>query len=641
MTAPARRGWRPDIQALRALAVLAVVLFHLDLLPRGLGYLGVDVFFVISGYLIGGKLEDAAEGGHLRLGAFWARRVVRLWPAASVTLLVSWVAGAVLLDPYEMRLFLGQLAGAATLTANVVLWRQVDYFGSGAAIKPLLHVWSLAVEEQFYLLLPFLFLSKPARCRGGLLVLAMAVSLGLWLYALQHAPSAGFYGLPTRVWELGVGVLAALGQRRLPDVAQTMERAGPWIGPAAGLGVVLLLVAGHALIGEAAAMAMIVVATVCLLLAQGNVGVRFPVWLMGIGDRSYALYLSHWPIIALVHNMALHDLPGRVILALAGVIALATELLYRGVDRRVRPVGHWLRWLAVHGLIALAAGGMLWWGVGVAVDGGFRQASEGLSLACNRAARFDPAQACRSAPQADVLVWGDSFAMQLVPGLIVPGAGGSGIVQATHVTCGPLLGLAPTNDSNPPGWARDCIGWNDSVLAGLRHMPQVRTVVLASIFSQYVAGVEPGWRLYRREGGATVPQDDRLVAAALLRTVAAIRATGRRVILYRPQPYGDFDIGRCLARRQAHVPVFGAAQDCSFPRDGAASARVGGFLTAALAGGGIATIDPEPVLCQQDLCRPTRDGVPLYADRVHLSPEGSIWLARRLGLAARINHDAR
>lgn len=631
--------WRPDIQALRAVAVLAVVLFHLDLLPHGLGYLGVDVFFVISGYLIGGKLEDAAAEGRLRFGAFWARRVVRLWPAASITLLASWVGSALLLDSYEKRLFLEQVIGAATLSANVVLWRQVDYFGSGAVIKPLLHVWSLAVEEQFYLLLPFLFLIKSARWRWVMLSLAVVVSLGLWLYALQHAPSAGFYGLPTRIWELVAGVIAALGQRRLAGPAAGMVRAGPWLGPVMASCILMILIAGHALMGEALAMVSAVAATACLLLAQGNIGFAVPRWLVAIGDRSYVLYLVHWPIIALAHNMALHGLPDGAVVALLAGIMVATEVLYRAVDRRARPTTHWWRWMVVHAMIALAAGVSLWRADGAQATGDFRQASEGLSIRCNKAPLFDPAQACRSGPRAEVMVWGDSFAMQLVPGLVatVPG----GIVQATHVACGPLLGVAPTNGAYPEAWARGCVDWNASVLAGLRHMPQVKTVLLASIMSQYVAGAEPGWQLY--EGGAVTHQDNGRAAAALLRTVAAIRAMGKRVILYRPQPYGDFDIGRCLARRQEGLPVFGVAKDCSFAMDegDSASARVRGFMAKALADGTVANIDPAPALCVQGVCRPWRDGVPLYADKVHFSPQGSIWLAHRLYLADRIGRDTR
>lgn len=205
-----RSAWRGDIQALRAIAVLAVVLFHLDAPGCTRGYLGVDVFFVISGYLIGGRLEHMAKtgAGPRALALFWQKRIVRLWPAAVVTMAATALASAWLLDSREWTLFLRQLGGAAALAANIVLWQQTDYFGGTAGTKPLLHFWSLAVEEQFYLLAPFAFILRDKIRRQAIVAILTACSFALWLWLTPRSPSAAFYFLPTRAWELGLGVMA-------------------------------------------------------------------------------------------------------------------------------------------------------------------------------------------------------------------------------------------------------------------------------------------------------------------------------------------------------------------------------------------------------------------------------------------------
>lgn len=626
---------RADIQALRALAVVAVVLFHLDLMPSGYGYLGVDVFFVISGFLIGGKLEDVALTGQWAPAAFWKGRMVRLWPAANWTMTITWLGAALLLDRYEYHKFLWQMLGGVGFSANMVLWKQIDYFSNDAAIKPLLHMWSLAVEEQFYLLLPLLFLLR----RGRLIWLSLMImaSFGLWLYARQHAPSAGFYLLPARGWELGCGVALAMTVRRWPMHQTSLPAVGRGLGAviAAGL-LVALLTMGKALIDEGAAVPLAVVLTGALLVWPGQADRSIPVALVGLGNRSYALYLTHWPIIALVNTVWLSAPPVWARLLVVAAIVASGELLYRAVDHRRRNRQIWRSMLIWHGALALMAVLSILRADPDTKRGGFRAANEGLGLACNKAPVFRFADACRSGPHPQVLVWGDSFAMQLVPGLasVVP----RGVVQATHVVCGPIAGIAPTNDAYPLTWAADCIGWNESVLAALRQDQSIRYVVLASILSQYVENAEPGWQVVEKSGGTLNrhPRDNAALSAAWRSTIAQIRAMGKDVIVYRPQPYADFDIGRCLARAMDGMTIRGAASDCSFSASQPMAQRIDLWLNDALKGTDAKLLDPVPTLCPARHCIPMRDGVPLFADRVHLSQPGSAWVLHRLPISSRM-----
>ncbi len=215
------RDWLADgYSALRGIAVLLVVLEHAKLpFLRG-GFLGVDIFFVISGYLVTRIIrEELAEAsGSFRFRHFYARRVRRLLPAAYATILATALASWWLLDAGEFRNLVWQMGGAFVFLANIVLWGQSDYFSGSAALKPLLHLWSLSLEEQYYLGLPLLLVLTGARWRAPLVLLLAIISLTLCLTLGQRSPSANFYFLPTRAWELGIGSFIAFLDRRLFDL---------------------------------------------------------------------------------------------------------------------------------------------------------------------------------------------------------------------------------------------------------------------------------------------------------------------------------------------------------------------------------------------------------------------------------------
>jgi len=640
MSGEAGRGWRGDIQAMRALAVTAVVAFHLGVPGCGRGYLGVDVFFVISGYLIGGRLEAMVVTGGwgglavVDLGRFWHARVARLWPAAVVTLGLTALACAVVLDRYELRQFLWQLAGSAALVGNVVLWQQTDYFGGSAATKPLLHFWSLAVEEQFYLAVPLAFFLRNARARRAAIAATTALSLGLYLVLAPRSPSAAFYLLPTRGWELGLGIMLALHDpsgilARAIGILRAM-RAVAWVG------LIALVVSGPVLDDTTALLLSVVLAA--WLVAVPPRTQRIPRWVSAIGDRSYATYLVHWPIIALAANVWMRGPSPWVRAGLLVLIVLAAEALWRGVDGRDRTrrrVGPYLVAQALVMVAALLALGLMPRPVGEA----FREPNEGLGLACNRSGAFDLVRACRSGGGADTVVWGDSFAMQLVPGLAATLH--PGVIQATRVVCAPVAGFAPVGPGYSPDWAARCISFNDSVLAAVMRDPSIHAVVMAGIFNQLVDRATPGWQFASWQNGRLVvgPQDDAKLASALLDTIARLQHAGKRVVLYRPQPYPDYDVGRCLSRRAEGLPVLGVATDCGFAHAEQAPGAhaVDDFFDALLAHAGTSrtwgVIDPANVLCPQGRCLVREEGVPLFADMVHLSQSGSVWLSQKMNMA--------
>lgn len=305
-----RSTYRPDIDGLRALAVMLVVLNHAGLGFPG-GYIGVDVFFVISGYLITGILLRELAQGTFSFWAFWERRIRRIFPALFVATACTVVAGYRLLLPPDF-FALGKSVVAATLGySNIHFWGESGYFDTATAEKPLLHTWSLAVEEQFYLFIPLLLfaLAKTGRQRWtrSMLSILFAISLLSACWLVWRRTSFTFYWLPTRAWELLAGSLLAMAPA-LPDRQSRRRDLLAW----AGLALILLpacLYTKDTLFPGPAAILPVLGAV--LLIATGG-GAPTTVhrgleWkpVVFIGTISYSLYLVHWPPIAFANYFAL------------------------------------------------------------------------------------------------------------------------------------------------------------------------------------------------------------------------------------------------------------------------------------------------------------------------------------------------
>ncbi|MFC7242467.1 acyltransferase family protein [Catellatospora aurea] len=329
---PTDRGFRPDIQGLRAIAVMVVVLYHLWPTHLTGGYVGVDVFFVISGFLITGHLwREIETRGTIRLGSFYARRALRLLPAAGLVLVATAVAGYLLLPDDRWADTFKQLVASAAYVQNWVLaGNSVDYLLQNAPDSPVQHFWSLSVEEQFYAFWPLLILVTMRLVRRKQAVVAvlsalLLVSLAYSVYQTGADPKQAYFITPTRVWEFAAGALCAL-------VTVKARAVWGWLGLAAVLASAVLYTKATAFPGYAALLP--VLGTAALILARpegrGSVGR----WLSlrpatAIGDISYAVYLWHWPLLLLL------PLALEVPLALpAKVAVLAATLL--------------LAWLSTH-----------------------------------------------------------------------------------------------------------------------------------------------------------------------------------------------------------------------------------------------------------------------------------------------------
>jgi peptidoglycan/LPS O-acetylase OafA/YrhL len=346
--------FRADIEGLRAIAVLAVVLFHAEVPGVGGGFVGVDVFFVISGFLITGLLwREANSTGTVRLRGFYGARARRLLPASALVGIVTAIGAAVLLPPLQARTAFGDGIASALYVSNYrFLLQGVDYSAPYLPPSPFLHYWSLGVEEQFYLVWPALILGTAwlirrvrrrtraeatASQRPYLVILAVvtAISLALSLIASYWAPFVAFFSLPTRAWQLAIGGLIALtaGQwRRLSSRAATVTGC-------AGLGVILVacnqLSATTLYPGTAALLptlgAALVIGAGCAAPAQGCGRLLGLAPMRAIGRISYSWYLWHWPVLIFAPLVVGHSLglAGRLTAALlsAGLAALTLRFI--------------------------------------------------------------------------------------------------------------------------------------------------------------------------------------------------------------------------------------------------------------------------------------------------------------------------
>lgn len=303
--------YRKEIDGIRALAVLAVILFHAGFKTFSGGFVGVDIFFVISGYLITSIICSELERGSFSIFHFYERRARRILPALFLVLICSFVAGWFWLLPGDMVEFSESISAVSMFTSNLLFWRNSGYFDSAAELKPLLHTWSLSVEEQYYLLFPlFLWLIWRIGKRGLLFLLSVVeiLSLGLSQWAAVAKPAVAFYFLPTRSWELLLGALLALFFSKTQAQRKPFGRVVSEVGGAVGLFFILISIITfdkqipfpgfYALLPTMGTVLLILFATEKTTLGRA-MGNRF---LVGVGLISYSAYLWHQPLLAFARH---------------------------------------------------------------------------------------------------------------------------------------------------------------------------------------------------------------------------------------------------------------------------------------------------------------------------------------------------
>jgi peptidoglycan/LPS O-acetylase OafA/YrhL len=336
--------FRPDLEGLRGVAILLVLLFHAGIPGFDGGFVGVDVFFVLSGFLITGLLlREHERFGRIDLGAFYARRARRILPAAAVVLAATMVLAWFVLDPLDLPRVAGDAVASALSVGNIRFAASAtDYFGTDLTPSPVIHYWSLGVEEQFYLLWPALLIlatrSRRPRTAAGILLGGVVIASFLAAFVLTDAaPNWAFYSLPTRAWQLGLGGLVAVGAARLNGLPDRVAVPLGWVGLGTILAALVVIAPGTPYPGLAALLPSLGSAAVILAGARrlsvasllAVPGLRF------LGRISYSVYLVHWPILVLpAASLAVGDqLPIQVRVALAALSVVVGWASFRWVEQ--------------------------------------------------------------------------------------------------------------------------------------------------------------------------------------------------------------------------------------------------------------------------------------------------------------------
>jgi peptidoglycan/LPS O-acetylase OafA/YrhL len=464
--------YRPDVDGLRAVAVLLVVFYHLLTRFATGGYVGVDVFFVISGYLISSVILSEMAAGKFSVVNFYERRIRRIFPALFAMLLGSAALTYFYFVPSETEAFAKSLLAALFSVSNFLFWRQAGYFDTPSALKPLLHTWSLAVEEQFYIFFPLFLIAVrrwfPDRLRAAIWSIAI-LTFALASITVPRDPAAAFYFAPLRAWELLIGTIVS--QHYVPAIAGKMQRN------AAAIGGLVLILAPAFLYTSKTPFPGIAALPPCLgaalIIAAGETGPSVVGRLLAlrpvvfIGLISYSLYLWHWPILVFVErNYILSSAKelNRASVFVASFIAATLSWLFVETPFRTgrfRPSRRAL--FAVAGVAVLLIAAV---GASMIATQGFPSRFPSEALAIDRYTDFDPGVAFRKNEcfidpittiggatfenfnkavclaedpgRKQYLLIGDSHAADLYPGLrnVFPELN---ISQATAPGCGPFL----------------------------------------------------------------------------------------------------------------------------------------------------------------------------------------------------------
>ncbi|MBS0422080.1 MAG: acyltransferase [Proteobacteria bacterium] len=636
------RELRTDIEALRAIAILLVVAFHCHVVGIPGGFMGVDVFYVLSGYLITGLLVTETERtATLRPLRFYAKRVRRLLPAAALVSLTTLVVGAFLFAPRELMLTAHAARANALYVSNLYFSESAsDYFSARVTFNPLLHTWSLSVEEQFYLLWPLIIALGLLVWRSkGALIASMAVltivsfAVNLWLTG--HDRVVAFYALPTRAWEFGLGGLAALIPRGSLRFGRATWVAIGWLGLAVILGSALLVRPSMAFPGWLALFP--VIGTALALLAGAEcpligVGTLFnTVPLQTLGGLSYSWYLWHWPF--LVFTAAIFPAASGLTRVVAASISLGVAYVtHRCFENPIRhypalvkspkltlAVGSALTALSlVVATLALHFSNHLERTPAmkalnlVRVDFADLSRSDCISQEGSSAVKTCSFGAVHSSTH--LVLFGDSHAAQWFDTL-------SQLAERRHwrLTTVIKLGCAAVDvnpgigiDSDP-----ECIAWREQAIHDIIGL-KPSLIVLGSATNKLDRPENPAASV-----DSSLADD---VREGVLNTLRALHPSGATLALLRDTPEFPFDVNYCLARAARHSWYPHGA--CDMPRAKVVDPRIySAEQAAARSVPNVRLIDLTGELCPQDVCKAVVGGMVMYRDTHHLAGSS----AARLG----------
>lgn len=649
-------GYRRDIDSLRAFAIIPVVLFHagLGFIPGG--FVGVDIFFVISGFLISKIIIREVWDGHFSILKFYERRARRIIPALIAVVGATMIFGWIVFKPEEVDAMGKSAIAAIGFSSNIWFWKSaLEYFAPAVEAAPLLHTWSLAVEEQFYILFPLLILAihrYVPKHLGKIIIAATLLSFLLSAYAVYWRPSATFYLLPTRAWELGIGTLLAIYSTRIrlaPGfLRETIAILGlillvyplffysksmpfpGWTALAPCLGAAILIALGH---------------------GQHTRTLSFMQWgsLVFIGKISYSLYLVHWPIAVFTKYLSNKStLSYPMALAVISASIVCAIISWRFIEQPFRN-----QKASTFRILAYSGGAM---GLVVALaicvvsfdSWKFRLTTQQQAIvdAANDRALTPtnctplwmefgmcPIGAANDTSKPyDFALLGDSHALSISSEVDEAAriAGKSGLM--TNMICPPLTGVSRLIEPR-------CTDFTDASIKEILARSDIKTVILHARWAYYESGTDVDGRADNEKYNLLLVRDaqDRagnnpheIFERGLRRTVEQLVASGRNVVIIEGVPEVGWNVPNALILKERWGISPPAVPSTDTVRKRQAGAR--SVFDQFRGHPRVRLIDPIPAMCGDDVCRVELGGVAAYYDDNHLTKSAAKSIFREIFL---------
>ncbi len=650
---------RSDIDGLRAIAIIPVILYHAGISTFGGGFTGVDVFFVISGYLITSLLTRDLDVDDFSIVKFYERRARRILPALIAVLFASTVAAWIIIPPVEMVTFCKSVLATITFSSNIYFWKTSGYFSAAAETTPLLHTWSLAVEEQFYICFPIL-LATIIRSRKRILTPVLAaiviVSLSVSEWGVSRTPSATFFLIPSRAWELCVGSLAAL----ISNHAMDRRLSDPAANAASVLGMVLVctpfFIYSDSTPFPGLHAAPSVFGAALIILFSRPTGLVYRAlsqkMLTHVGLISYSAYLWHQPILAFAKELSPEPNSLLQVLALSAGSFVVAHVCWKHLEQPTRnrtlvSTRKLLIWIAAT-LMVLLIFNML----GI-LNRGFEErlsepAKSFFSGEHNTLKRINchstpqnpiaPGQACIEGNTDHVIaaLVGDSHAFG-ISGMLGRefNNGRFGYLQLTADGCPPATDLYRKDD---PNYNASCIKHNIDTYDLIRNHGEIKYIVIFAI-----------WHHWLQNADSNAPQDAQLptrtarVSSAFMRQIQQYVQLNRKVILVYPTPEFDTDVPHALWA--AHVKNMAFANIYAPPAHHQNRRELEDFFAQAAKIKGVIATPVNDLFCKKsatgrETCQVSDNNAPLYFDTHHLTENGAERVARAIANQIKISEQA-
>ncbi|MCD9482710.1 acyltransferase family protein [Photobacterium phosphoreum] len=622
--------FRTDINGLRAIAVIAVVLFHFNPSWVPGGFAGVDVFFVISGFLMTGLIFRGLENNNFSIINFYVARANRIIPALSVVCLALLVFGWFYLTPLDYRTLGKHVASSMGFISNIIYWRESGYFDAASHSKWLLHTWSLSVEWQFYIIYPVvLVLLKKCMSLTNikrLLVVGTVVGFIFSIYATYRWPNPAYFLFPTRAWEMMMGGLAFLYP--LQNLKETSKKYFEWAG-------ITLILASYAFISKdnlwPGYLALIPVLGAYLIIIAHRSGsvITDNVVMQKVGLWSYSIYLWHWPVVVFGYYFEMQHwewigIPVSVVLGFCSY-KFVESIKFPALSRiSFKPIVMFKPLWMVISVAFLASSIFIFNGISYRSDNDKYdldtmverlKPNHGLSNICEGEFTLD--SKCRTSDSPEILVWGDSFSMHLVGGILASNPKAK-IIQLTKSSCGPFFDIAPIKNGS---FTNDCLKFTGKVKKWIQDNKSIKYVVMSSPFGSYY---NEKAKIKLTDGREIIDRD--FVVNSFNTTLDEFKRLGITPIIAFPPPATGKNFGKCLdyasfLNRDLSM--------CDFKKDEISLSQQEIYSWLTSLSGKYKTIRIDDFICKDNICNTSLDNTFIYRDNGHLSYEGSIKLGKK------------